>query len=88
MSTLNMSLMTFDLGTPRATCEALGYDSNWKTGADPNYQPPWEVLLTLQSRAMEPVDESTLMPAASPVLATLPEARLEFSMMMTDRLNR
>ena len=37
MSTLNMSLMTFDLGTPRATCEALGYDSNWKTGADPNY---------------------------------------------------
>ena len=37
---------------------------------------------------MEPVDESILIPAASPVLGTLPEACLEFSMMMTDRLNR
>ena len=82
MSTLNMALRTSDLGIPRTTCEAFGYDSNWKTG------PPWEVLLILQSRAMEPVDESILIPAASPVLATLPEACLEFSMMMTDRLNR
>ena len=37
---------------------------------------------------MEPVDESILIPTASPVLATLPDACLEFSMMMTDRLNR